>query len=465
MKIYAKLVFGLMTLISLISSASQLDITIYNQNFAVIRGIREVNSTSPNKFIIQDIAESIIPDSVKVNSLSNPDFFVLEQNFEYDLVSTDKLLNKMIGKEIEVIIKGGRRFEGVLLSAEDYKFVIRDKNGLKVIDFNDNIEQIILPELGDKLLLQPVLMWRTKNAKNKEKLQITYQANKISWLANYNITLFPKSSKLNINGWVTVKNFSGTNFPKVHLKLVAGDVHKIKPEKGYGIKDKLQRALVVEAKSAGFKEREFFEYHLYDLPRKVNIKNNEIKQIELLDKKNVPYKTEYIFTGGEYYPLYREEENEEGHPLSVMITFENSKKNGLGIPLPAGTVRVYQFDKSGADHFIGQDKIDHTPKDEKVKVKLGRAYDVIGTRKVVQRKKVGPYEAYEDIEIRIRNHKHYSINVIVKEKLMGHTNWTIENNNLSYVKTDYRTIEFRFKLKGNSEQKISFRIHYRTFNW
>jgi hypothetical protein len=273
---------------------------------------------------------------------------------------------------------------------------------------------------------------------------------------------------------VTINNTCGSGFPDAHLKLVAGEVHKVVPEANVmlGARMMKREMLMAEAPAppAGFQERSFAEYHLYDLGRKTTLANNETKQIELFDVHDIGYTTEYLFSQPENRYYYEESPEtatgeEALNPLKVVATIENRKENKLGIPLPAGNVRMYQEDREKADHFVGQDRIEHTPKDEKVRLTVGEAFDVVGGKKAAATNRVNQNVTIQDIVIRIRNHKTKSVSVVVKENLMGHMNWTIEQNSEAFKKIDYRTIEFRFPLKADSEKVIRYRVRYENYTW
>ena len=459
-----------------VSAQRQLSVTVYNQNFAVIKDSRNF-TLKPNQDLIRfsDIAANIDPTSVQIQADSNPKFSVIEQNFEYDLVSTTKLLARMIDNPITIVLKNGRVFKGRLLSSGERKITIRGSDGqIKIINRGKSIYQIILPELPDGLLLRPELIWKVTNHLEKEKIEIAYQSSGFGWHADYNVMVHPERNQLDINGWVTITNRSGASFPDAGLKLVAGDVHKVKENK-MPVMDEKSRMYKANAIGAapppGFVERSFAEYHLYDLGRKTTLKNNETKQIELFEAKGIAYSPEYLFEEQNRYSRYyyrrypMNGEQESATPLNFVLAFRNKKENQLGIPLPAGKVRLYQQDKSGIDHFIGQDNIEHTPKDEELRVTVGKAFDVVGRKKIIARKKISDSESTEDISILIRNHKDKSIPIVIREKLYGNTNWSIENNNIGYKKIDYHTIEFRFDLSAESQKDLRFRVRYKRYKW
>jgi hypothetical protein len=451
-------------------------LTVYNQDFAMVKDTR-VFATPKGTGVLTftDVAARIDPTSVQITNLGNPKFMVREQNFENNLVSSSKLLEKMLDRPVTVLLDDGRSFAGQLLSAEPAAVSLATGDGVKIIERNSHFGQIVLGTLPEGLLLRPALVWKVGNSTGgNDKMEIAYQTAGFNWSADYNVLLKPEQHTLDINGWVTINNMCGTGFPDAHLKLVAGEVHKVVPEndmyRGRRMMAKGPEMAMAPA-PAGFEERAFAEYHLYDLGRKTTLANNETKQIELFDVRDIDYTTEYLFFQPEsqyYYdnsPPETATGEEASTPLKVVATIENKKENKLGIPLPAGNVRMYQEDLEKADHFIGQDRIDHTPKDEKVRLTVGQAFDVVGGKKVVATNRVSQTVTTQDIVIRIRNHKTKAVSVVVKDSLMGHLNWTIEQNSEVFKKIDFRTIEFRFVLNPDSEKTIRYRVRYENYVW
>jgi len=449
----------------------ELAVTVYNQDFAVVKDIRDFDvSKDGGRLTVADVAAKIDPTSVQITNHGNPRFTVREQNFENDLVSSVKLMAKMIDEPIRVILDDGKVFEGKLLAAEDRAITLQTKEDVKVIERNEHFSQVVMPSRMEGLWLRPTLVWETRGAgKGSERIEITYQTGGMNWNADYNVLIKPEQ-KLDINGWVTVTNRSGSNYPDAHLILVAGEVHKVQP-----MEDRMARggvelkAMAVPEAPPGFQERAFAEYHLYDLGRKTTLAENETKQIELFDVRDVDYMTEYLYEPVEVQPYYGDRANIEGEestgPLNVVATIENRKENQLGIPLPAGAVRMYQKDEQQVDHFVGQDRIDHTPKDEKVRVTIGKAFDVLGSRRVVSRQPIAEHDFDLTVEIRIRNHKTTAVSVVVLERMMGYMNWAVTQANVEYRKKDFKTIEFQTSVAANSEKQIRYTVRYTRYEW
>jgi len=453
----------------------ELALTVYNQDFAVIKDTRTFQTPEgAGPLTFTDVAAKMDPTSVQITNAGNPKFTVREQNFENNLVSAEKLLEKMIDQPITALLEDGKSFTGQLLSADADTVTLQTTEGVKIIERNKHFGQLVLPKLPDGLLLRPTLVWQVSNAAGgNERIEITYQTAGFNWSADYNVLIRPEKSALDINGWVTINNSSGSEYPDAHLKLVAGEVHKVKPEMAMDRAAGMHKALamaVPEAAPRGFEERAFAEYHLYDLGRKTTVANNETKQIELFDVRDVKYTTEYLFEEPEIQFFYDESPGpatgeDKLRPLKLVATIENKKQNKLGIPLPAGNVRMYQEDAQKTDHLVGQDHIEHTPKDEKVRLTVGQAFEVVGGKRMVSQNRVSENAFTQDVVIRIRNHKDKAVPGVVRDHLMGQMNWTIEQNNETYRKVDYRTIEFKFNLPANSEKRINYRVRYEGYTW
>ncbi len=444
------------------------EITIYNQNIGLVKEKRELElKKGVQEVKIVDVAAQIEPTSVHFKSLTAPkDCVVLEQNFDYDLISQSKLLEKYIDKEIELkeyIEENNKQVEktkkGILLSIRDGKVV---KIGDKI--YLNPSESIVLPELPEGLITKPTLSWLVSNNKEGTHLvEISYLTNGINWDANYVLVVDREDKSLEITGWVTIDNNSGATYKNAKLKLVAGDIHRVKPE--YAVRrDVLYKAAFAETAQPQFKEEEFFEYHIYTLQRRTDIKDNEKKQIEFVQASNVAVKKLYIYDGAKFSwtsrvstadDLYTEKCNKK---VWVILEFKNSKENNLGIPLPKGKIRVYKKDEEEMLQFIGEDQIDHTPKDEVVRVYVGNAFDIVGERKLLD-KKVGNNWSELSIEIRIRNKKKENINIKVVEHHFTE-NWKVLESSHKYEKVSADTMEFNIDVAKEKEEVINYKVKY-----
>ncbi|MFA5779429.1 MAG: DUF4139 domain-containing protein [Elusimicrobiota bacterium] len=456
-----------------ISSAlisQEVDLTVYNQNLGLVKDRREIKiDKGVQKIEFTDVAAQIDPTSVHFKSLSYPNkCSVLEQNFEYDLISREKLLQKYIGKEIELERRFGKDGEkkeiikGTLLSTSGGLTV---KSGDKVL-INPSGE-ISLSKLPEGLILKPTLSWFLENEVSGEhKIEVDYLTNGINWNADYVIVSDKDDKNLDLTGWVTIDNKSGATYKDAKLKLIAGDIHRASPP-GVMRNDMMYVTKEMRAPQPQFEEKAFFEYHLYTLQRRTNVRDNETKQIEFVSGTNVPVKKLYIYDGAAqkfygYNQWSRADRNygvQSNKKVYVMLDFKNSKENNLGIPLPKGKMRVYKEDSDKSLEFIGEDFIEHTPKDENVRIYLGDAFDIVGER-VQTDFKNGDDFADESFKITVRNHKEEPIEVRVVEKLYRWSNWKIAQKSQDYEKKDARTIEYKLKVPKDSENIITYTVHY-----
>ncbi len=427
-------------------------LTIYNENFGVVKESRQMSfEKGVNTVKFTDVASAIDPTSVNFRCLSAPGAVsVLEQNYEYDLVNASSLLKRYIDKDVTVALKGsgadtGKELTGILLAALGNDLILKSEtNDIEIID-RGSIEEISLKELPDDLVTRPTLVWLA-NAKEKgEQLcQVTYTTGQISWNADYSAVLNADETKIDFTGWVTIDNQSGATYKDSIIKLIAGDVRRItEPERL-----RRRRMLDMAAKAAppAFEEKAFMEYHLYTLSRKSTIHNNQVKQIEFITPAlGVPTKKLYIY-----------ERSQQKDKVQIKLEFENTKKNNLGIALPKGKVRV--FKKDPADdmlEFVGEDRIDHTARKEKLLLYIGNAFDVVPEytlldSKPTRRKRV------EIHKIELRNRKDKAVTVFVDEKFSAWVNWTIDESTHKYEKRDARTARFEVKIGPDSVATIQY---------
>lgn len=448
-------------------------LTIYNQNFGVVRERRKVNVEEKIGTVrFTDVASQIDGTSVQFKSITDPDAAVLEQNYEYDLVSADKLLEKYIDKPIEVLTKDGSRYSGTLLSFDGNQLVIRqagEKTGIVMVQRGDNVKDIQFGALPEGLITKPTLVWKLATEKVGEQLiEVAYQTAGINWQADYNAVLNAKDTALDLGGWVTINNQSGATYKDAKLKLIAGDVRRLQQPMPEGAVGSF-RASGMAKEAAGFEEKSFFEYHLYTLGRPATVAQNQTKQIELLQTADVPVKKVFLYDGAPQYRFYgglntdASYGNEEGNKkVNVIIELKNSKDNHMGMALPKGKVRLYKRDEAdGSLEFIGEDEIDHTPKDETIKLHIGDAFDVVGERKRTNFTiDVNAHVMTESFEIRVRNHKAEPIEVLVKESLYRWSNWEITAANQKWTKYDSNTIHFPVKVDKDGEQVITYTVRY-----
>ena len=435
-------------------------LTIYNANLGLVKDQRQVRlAAGTGELRFRDVASQIIPTSVHIKSLVDPQSLqVLEQNYEYDLLDPQKLLNKYVGKEVKLYSRNPFTEREELVTA-----TLLANNGQPIFRIGDEITfghpgRIIFPGVPQDLNAKPTLVWLLQNdLPSMQRIEASYLTTGINWRSDYVVTLNDRDDQASLSGWVTIDNHSGTTYRNAKLKLVAGDVNRVREEGLY--KDAMMRRAVAEAKSAPapqFKEDSFFEYHIYTLDRQATVRDNQTKQISLVTAENVPVRKELIFRGDPYYYYGQYGEIATNQKISVFVEIENRKERNLGIPLPKGTVRVYKADSEGSLQFVGEDSIDHTPKDEKIRIKLGDAFDVKGGRRMTDWKKL-TFNRYEAAyEISLRNHKKEDIVVRVVEPIPG--DWSMVESSHPHKKTEAFTAEFSVPVPRDQEVKLTYRV-------
>jgi hypothetical protein len=433
-------------------------ITVYNQNFGLVREVRNVDlGTGKVSLELADVAQFIQPETVHVKSLTNERALnVLEQNYRYDILSPQKLLEKYVGRKVKVNRydeKTGREdvFDAEVLSVA--QGTVLKINGEITFDFPGRIS---FPEVPPNLIAKPTLVWLLDSAQPKQKLEVTYLTRNMTWKADYVMVVNEADTGADLTGWVTLTNGSGAAYDNARLKLVAGDVQRLQPELE-GADDSLAEAKADFAKKKeAFKEEAFFEYHLYTLQRPTTLLQAEQKQVELLSAAGVKVDKKLIFWGAEHYYRGRYGQMVSNQKVGVYLDFLNSEPNHMGMPLPKGVVRVYKADRSGSQQFIGEDKIDHTPRDEKVRIKMGEAFDVVGDRKQTDWRSLGSCQSESAWEISLRNHKDVPQGVLVVEPAGGE--WTILQSSHQAKKEDAHTFTFDVSVPKRGEVKITYRV-------
>ncbi|MBV9911040.1 MAG: DUF4139 domain-containing protein [Sinobacteraceae bacterium] len=444
--------------------------------YAMVRQERDVklsNGRSSLKFT--DVAALIDPTTVTFVSLTEPRTRVLEQTYQFDLVSTEKLLLKYLDKPISVDYQSADHsatVNGTLLAAAD-GLVLRTADGS--FQALRNYSAVHFPELPGGLDTRPTLVWDVLSPQSGEqRTRVTYQTGGVTWWTDYNLVFREgrdaNAGVLDLSAWVSIINQSGATYPNARLKLIAGDVHRVAPENRPAMYKRAMDYAVAEAAAVpGFKEQSFFEFHLYTLQRPTTLLNNSTRQIELFDRaQQIPARRLMIYDGAAttYLPASPITDRNFGAQsnklVDVYLEFRNQKEHGLGIPLPAGRVRVSKLDAGdGALEFIGEDSIAHTPKDEQVRVRLGSAFDVVGERRqtdfVLDSK---GHSLEEEFEVRLRNHKAEPVQVLVKENLNRWSNWKIMSKSNDFTKEDAHTISFPLEVAKDGETVLRYRVRY-----
>jgi len=440
------------------SSASDrktVSITVYNQNFGLVREVRELPSLGSGKVELEfrDVAANIQPETVSIKALGGGRLSVLEQNYRYDLLTPQTLLQKYVGKRVRAYRYHEQTAKEDVVDAD-----LLSVEGGPVLRFNNEITfgypaRLAFPQVPDNLIAKPTLVWLVDSAAPKQTVEVTYLTQNLNWSADYVLVVDDAEKKADLNGWVTLVNQSGASYENAELKLVAGDVNRVQPQP--------MRAYATKAKAAGaaapqFQEQGLFEYHLYSLQRPTNVLQNEQKQVSLLTAPGIFVNKKLIFFGEQYW--YRGQYGQvlSNQKVGVYLDIQNSEQNHLGMPLPKGTLRVYKADKSGAKQFVGEDSIDHTPRDEKLRVKMGEAFDVVGDRKETEWRELGPCAAESAWEIEIRNHKDTAVEVEDYEPIGG--DWTILSSSQAAEKKDANTFTFTIKVPARGSSKVHYKV-------
>ena len=433
-------------------------VTIYNGNLGLVKDVRETRLTAGTTEVqFQDVAALIDPTSVHLKSLTDPrGLAILEQNYEYDLLSSQKLMEKYVGKRVRLYQHDGTHHEATLLSTAGPVFEINGQIHL------GQPGRLVLPALPENLVSKPTLVWLLRNqAATLQKVEASYLTGGITWKADYVMVVNAADTRSDLTGWVTIDNKSGATYGNAALKLVAGDVNRAQPPRSAArMLDMASKAASADEARREFVSEGFFEYHLYTLDGRTTIKDQQTKQLALMAAADVPIKKHLIYYGAQDY--YR---NAYGMPLSkqkvsVLLEVANSAQNRLGVPLPKGKVRVYKADASGSSQFIGEDWIDHTPKDERVKIKLGEAFDVVGERVQKEWRKIATSTWEVEWEISLRNHKKEDQTVTVIEPVPG--DWQILHATHKHEKPEAHTLKFDVPVPREGTAKVTYRVRIRS---
>jgi len=431
----------------------EVGITVYNQNFGLVREVRDVDLSAGRVALeFRDVSEQIEPQTVVIKSLGGQ-LHVLEQNYRYDLLSPQKLLEKYVGRKVKVY-----RWNEKTGHDDPYDAEVLSVSQGTVMRINGEITynfpgRIAFPEIPQNLIAKPTLVWLLDSS-GKQKVEVTYLTRNLGWSADYVLVINDADTAGDLVGWVTLNNTTGTTYENAKLKLVAGDVQRVQDTI-----TRLAESMPEErAKAAGpaFREESFFEYHLYTLERPTNLLNAEQKQVTLLEAHDLHIDKRMIFYGAAYYYRGNYGQVASNQKVGVYLDIQNTEQNHMGMPLPKGTVRVYKADKSGAKQFIGEDAIDHTPRDEKVRIKMGDAFDVVGDRKQMEWRTLGVCVSESAWEIELRNHKDTAAEVEIYEPVGG--DWEIIHESMPHVKKDAHTFTFTPTIAPRGHVKITYRV-------
>jgi hypothetical protein len=429
-------------------------VTVYNGNLGLVRDVREIrlpDGTSEVQFT--DVASHIDPTSVHLKSLSDPDGLkILEQNYEYDLLSSEKLVEKYVGKAVRLYAGDGTYHDATLLSARGPVFEINGQIHL------GQPGRLVLPSLPENLVAVPTLVWLLRNTTQRgQPIEASYLTGGITWKADYVLVLNAADDRSDLTAWVTIDNRSGATYGNAALKLVAGDVHRAEERPKVMMEMAARAAAPVPSRE--FAEETFFEYHLYTLDGRTTLKDNQTKQISLLSASAIPVRKQLVYRGAPDY--YR---GPYGAPLAnqkvgVFLELVNSQANRLGVPLPKGKVRVYKADSAGSQQLVGEDWIEHTPKDERVKIKVGNAFDVVGQRTQKEWRKLSDRLYEVEWEIVLRNHKATEQTVTVIEPVPG--DWQVLSSTRPWEKFDSATLKYEVPIPTEGTAALTYRVRIR----
>ncbi|RXT01953.1 DUF4139 domain-containing protein [Ammoniphilus sp. CFH 90114] len=416
----------------------ELSVTIYTDKFGVVKEKRRMQlptNEEVSEIHYLDVAEKIETDSLIVEGLD-----IKELNFDYDLVSKEKMLEKYLDHNVFLEDRDGRS-EYRLLSIQN-GIVLENGNSKEIVINPEG--QLILPKLPDGLMVRPALIWKVQPPKHSE-VKVSYITQGMEWIANYVLYLKDDTS-FNLSGWVNIENRSGATFEHAQIKLVAGDVKRVEKETMFRI-DEYDRPdeLILYNRSSSFEEKSFADYHLYTLEHETTLKNNQSKQINFITLHNIPYE--------KYYEI-----NSRSETPKIMIEFENKKENGLGIPMPKGVMKVYREDAK--DHhleFIGEDAIDHTPKNERITLHIGDAFDIRGEYSLFDQHKTEDGAGTETHQYEIRNHKDEVI-VVKFDHYIHHRYWSMIEHSHDFNRLTASIIQFKVRVQAHEVMKVKFQI-------
>jgi hypothetical protein len=447
---------------STLDDQNELALTVYNSDLALVRDVRTIR-VPRGEFDLRfmDIAATVNPATVHLRSLTEPsDLDIIEQNYEYDLLEPDQILRKYVGRDV-ILIRN--RQENGTTTTEEVKARLISYNQAPVWQIGNEIvtglhaDHMRFPELPGNLYVRPTLIWSLENrGTDQHRVQASYLATALKWNADYVLTVSRDDKTADVDGWVTLTNNSGTEFRNAKLQLVAGDLNRVRQVMRQEM-DTFKMAAPAPAAESRMSQEAFSDYHLYTLARKTTIKNKETKQVNMLGATGFPVRKRYVVDGQSYY--YRNAQS-PGSPLKdqvkVYYQFKNEAVVGLGMPMPAGVVRVYQADANASTQFVGEDRIDHTPKDETLNLRIGTAFDVVAERKQDDFTKIASNVYEMAFEVTLRNHKAVPIEVEVNEPLGG--TWRMLRASHQWTKPNAWAAQFNVSVPAGGTTTLTYRV-------
>lgn len=445
-----------------LNDQSSVAVTIYNNNLALIKDQRKITLQEGfNNLAFRGVSANIRPETALLRSL-NPDIKirVLEQNFDFDLLTPQKLLEKYVGKQIKLVTTN----PATGIETTETATVLSTNSGV-VLRVGDKIitnpkSEYIFSNLPDNLRDQPTLVTQLTSSSNKpQTVELGYLTSGLSWKADYVAELSKDDKFLDLTGWVTLTNQSGTKYNNAKLQLVAGDVNQVRQNTRHKSRKHAPMLEMAYKADAGMAEESLFEYHLYTLGRTTTLADKQTKQVALLSASSIPVTKQYLLQGQSYYYSGRHGQIGKKLKVAVSVKFKNTEQSQLGMPIPKGIVRVYKNDSKGNAQFIGEDRVDHTPKNEYITLKLGSAFDVTANKKQTFFRKIAQQKRnhfiYESgYQIELKNAKKETVTVTVREPING--DWYITDESHSSKKVSANLAEWQITIPAESSTILTY---------
>ena len=442
-------------------------VTIYNENLALVKDRRTIRLDQGfNKLAFRGVSAKMRPETAMLRNIAQATGLqVIEQNFDFDLLTPQKLLEKYVGKSIRIATMNPATGDEKIETAK----VLSTNNGT-VLQIGDRIEvnprgRMIFDGVPDNLRDKPTLVTQLNNTSpGPQDVELSYLTGGLSWKADYVAELNAEDNRLDLLGWVTLNNHSGTTYQNAKMQLVAGDINRVQQVYRKAMSRNMESVTGMDM-GTPMAEEDLFEYHLYTLGRPTTIADNQTKQVSLMGASGVPVDKEFLLQGNDYY--YRSSHGDIGQKMKigVFVKLENRESTGMGMPLPKGIVRVYKKDKAGNAQFIGEDRIDHTPKNETIKLKLGDAFDITADKKQTNFRKQNASGKYNyafdsSYEIKLKNAKTEPVTIVVREPIPG--DWEMKDETQPHKKVASGTAEWKIVVpaEGNTTLKYRVRVRY-----
>lgn len=448
---------------STLSDQQSVAVTIYNNNLALVKDQRKVKLNSGlNNLALRDVSAQIRPETALLRSLSNVgSFATLEQNFDFDLLTPQKLLEKYVGKKVNIV----KTNPTTGIETTEQATVLSANNGV-VLKIGNRIEtglpgRIVYDDVPANLRDRPTLVTHLNNKIAAEQtVELSYLTGGLGWKADYVAELSPKEDSVDLSGWVTLTNTSGATYNSAKLQLVAGDVNRVQENYPRAMAMRKDLGRIAEA-AAPMAEESLLEYHLYSLDRPTTIAENQTKQVALLSATGVPARKELVLRGADYY--YQASYGDLGTKMKVgiFVEFDNKEAAKLGMPLPKGVMRVYKKDRQDRAQFVGEDNIDHTPRNEVVRLKLGESFDVTADKKqtdfkVLPRPAKGNSMFESAYEIVLKNAKKEPVTVTVQEPIPS--DWKIMKESHHSQKATSNTALWKIEIPAEGKTTLTYRV-------